>query len=423
MESIRRKISFLTSFLMLWGCLVAAQPPPDPISVGSLFEETLLSEGLEAASARVREALADTTGLYKIDGQELVRTVPNRLTMAGRRDAALELIKLLEGRFGDHPVYWRELASAYLKVQDPEEAKAALLRSQEINPDQPDIPWTLANLDRLLETLSFQIDAQGRYHPGENTGLKGPYLGQKPPGKTPEVFAPGLLSTLDHEYSLSIAPDGREIIFSRSALGTFVCRWEEAGWTAPEFLLLMDEEHLTEEASIAPDGRQIFFCARPIDLRGPRIIHVAERAGDHWSQPDSLFPGMYPTAALDGSLYYTETGGRPDYGVLARRPWSEGGFGEPEILAGGMVNSEAPDAHPYITPDQSLLVFDSMRQPGPGLYYSVRNDDGTWGQAVPLSDKLGIPPAGQGALSPDGKYLFFCLAGDMYWVQAGDLLE
>jgi hypothetical protein len=36
---------------------------------------------------------------------------------------------------------------------------------------------------------------------------------------------------------------------------------------------------------------------------------------------------------------------------------------------------------------------------------------------------LGIPPARQAALSPDGKYLFFCLAGDMWWVDATFLTE
>jgi hypothetical protein len=54
---------------------------------------------------------------------------------------------------------------------------------------------------------------------------------------------------------------------------------------------------------------------------------------------------------------------------------------------------------------------------------SFRQVDGSFGRAVSLHDELGIPPVGQPALSPDGKYLFFCLAGDMYWVDAGFLTE
>jgi hypothetical protein len=31
--------------------------------------------------------------------------------------------------------------------------------------------------------------------------LKGPYLGQKPPGMIPEIFAPDIISTAEHEGS------------------------------------------------------------------------------------------------------------------------------------------------------------------------------------------------------------------------------
>ena len=93
------------------------------------------------------------------------------------------------------------------------------------------------------------------------------------------------------------------------------------------------------------------------------------------------------------------------------------------MVPGEGINTEFPDAHPWIAPDESLLLFDSYRDPGMGLYASFRAADGSWSPAVSLHDKLGIPPVGQPALSHDGKYLFFCLAGDMYWVDAGFLAE
>jgi hypothetical protein len=47
--------------------------------------------------------------------------------------------------------------------------------------------------------------------------LKGPYLGQKPPGMMPELFAPGFVSTESHrEYSCTFIPDGKEFHFGRS---------------------------------------------------------------------------------------------------------------------------------------------------------------------------------------------------------------
>ena len=43
--------------------------------------------------------------------------------------------------------------------------------------------------------------------------LKGPYLGQKPPGMTPEIFAPGIISTGYDERIAAFTPDGKEFYY------------------------------------------------------------------------------------------------------------------------------------------------------------------------------------------------------------------
>jgi hypothetical protein len=48
--------------------------------------------------------------------------------------------------------------------------------------------------------------------------LAGPYLGQKPPGATPEIFAPGIVSLPgQQDYGCSFSPDGRFLFFSRGS--------------------------------------------------------------------------------------------------------------------------------------------------------------------------------------------------------------
>jgi len=45
--------------------------------------------------------------------------------------------------------------------------------------------------------------------------FKGPYLGQKPPGIKPEIFAPGIVSTeKKSEAAMSFSPDLQELFFS-----------------------------------------------------------------------------------------------------------------------------------------------------------------------------------------------------------------
>jgi len=56
--------------------------------------------------------------------------------------------------------------------------------------------------DDSLESIDFPV-------------LVGPYLGQKPPGWTPEIFSPSIVSTENHEHSaLIISPDGKDIFWS-----------------------------------------------------------------------------------------------------------------------------------------------------------------------------------------------------------------
>ena len=53
--------------------------------------------------------------------------------------------------------------------------------------------------------------------------LTGPYLGQKPPGMAPELFAPGIISLGYHEHRLAISPDGTEIYFPVFSNGFRYC--------------------------------------------------------------------------------------------------------------------------------------------------------------------------------------------------------
>ena len=62
--------------------------------------------------------------------------------------------------------------------------------------------------------------------------LKGPYLGQKTPGMTPEKFPPGIVSTEEfREFSDTFTPDGKEYYFFRFAddVGMMMCKLMELG--------------------------------------------------------------------------------------------------------------------------------------------------------------------------------------------------
>jgi hypothetical protein len=82
-----------------------------------------------------------------------------------------------------------------------------------ILPDQRKI--FLTKMKKLICIISIilvattSISAQQK----ESPKLIGPYLGQKPPGLTPEIFAPGIVSTGFGESGPAISPCGDEMFY------------------------------------------------------------------------------------------------------------------------------------------------------------------------------------------------------------------
>lgn len=415
-------LAFLMAAVVLLPLEVGrTQERPKGEPAAAVFQRTLAEKGFDAAAAAFREMKADTSGAFDFNPREFLVLAARTLPSEGRPRDGLALLKLLDEAYPDLPELKYRMGLACIALGEKEEARRNLLRTMDLDTTKSHIRWMLARIDERIETARLGRENAEKYDPGASLGVQGPYLGQEPPGDTPKVFAPGVVSTHQHEYTISFTPDGREIYFSRDG-GTFLCRWKEDGWTYPEAIQLFGDSLQCEEASVAPDGKRIFFNARRT-LRSEREICRAERLGEGWGNPKKLFQGMYATASLAGDLYYTITSGRPDYGVIGRVKPSGAGYTAAEIV-GGEVNSTRIDAHPYISPDEGLILFDSYRNQRFCLYVCYRAPDDTWGKATCLAEHLDLPGlSGQAALSPDGKHLFFSYEGDMYWVSARVLDE
>ena len=101
--------------------------------------------------------------------------------------------------------------------------------------------------------------------------LRGPYLGQKPPGMTPEVFAPGIISTSEYtELSCTFSPDGKEFYFTRFTpdRNIWVCRLKDEVWQKPE-PASFNTNYREISPHITADGSMLFFgSTRPHPQRG-----------------------------------------------------------------------------------------------------------------------------------------------------------
>lgn len=334
-----------------------------------------------------------------------------------RRGAPAEAVTALEAAtraYPQVPPVWLELGTALLYDGRPEEARDAYRQASSLLPDEPGLRWYyLDEFEARREDAEGETRAPAAHTPGAPTGLAGPWLGQSDPGVTPQVFAPGVVSTLGRtEIHLSFSPDGRELYLTTREDGLLVSRWREGGWTAPA---LVAEGPLQgfSEINVSPDGARLWGNRE-------RAAWSLTRTAEGWGNPVLRFPdGMFASEAADGSVYFTLV--RPEGGHVVRSLPEANGFGEPERAGGGVFAPEGT-AHPFIAPDGRLLLFDSPRRGGVGgfdLWMSRRSPDGSWGDAVPLG--LEVNSRGQNMcayLTPDGRYLFFTRFGDIWWVSA-----
>ena len=253
--------------------------------------------------------------------------------------------------------------------------------------------------------------------------LKGPFLGQNSPGLSPEIFAPGIVSTEQYkEFGITFSPDGTEFYFTRGSIEfrqntIIVCRVKDGFWTKPE-AASFSGTYYDDEPHITVDGSKMFFGSERPRLYfregdRPYGLWMMEKTEDRWEELQYYGPGMYVTSAANGTIYYTVRLEEGNWGIV-KACYVSGHYNKPELLTGG-INSPYFDGHPCIAPDENFLIFDSRRPGAVGgdgdidLYICFQNEEGHWGEPINMGDVINTPQEEHVAsLSPNGKYLFFC---------------
>lgn len=258
--------------------------------------------------------------------------------------------------------------------------------------------------------------------------LSGDYLGQEPPGMTPRLFAPGIVSTGLAERDMAITPEGDEIYFSgvvganHNFSAILVVRRVGGRWSKPE-VAPFSGNYMDLEPAISPDGERFFFLSnRPLpgssEPLGSEDIWVMERTAEGWSEPSNLGPPVnteapefFPSVTRDGTLYFTRRGeGRSE--TIFRSRLVDGAYQEAEEL-GREVNSGQTQFNAFIAPDESFLVVcvwgrdDSLG--GVDYYIVFRSSEDVWSEPVNLGDAINTAEGAEWSpyVSPDGKYFFF----------------
>ncbi|MCP5049965.1 MAG: hypothetical protein GY940_22550, partial [bacterium] len=178
--------------------------------------------------------------------------------------------------------------------------------------------------------------------------------GQEPPGMTPEVFAPGIISTNRHEGCSGFTKDGNLFIFNRHKHGILIMEKKNGIWGPPYPAPFSAKDH-DWDFMVAPGGDKIFIAAgRTLtkDAQPTRNhnIWVVERTSSGWSQPRPLeYPvntdwhESYPSVSRDGTLYFFKRFKDPEGKAdIYRSKLVNGKYTKIEKL-GGKINTEYND--------------------------------------------------------------------------------
>lgn len=193
------------------------------------------------------------------------------------------------------------------------------------------------------------------------------------------------------------------------------------GEEMPEPFNIQDNEG---GATLTADNNTLYYTVCKYDNARHYLncdIYYSERVNGDWSPIKSVSDKInlpyswesQPSISADGkTLYFVSDrqGGYGGYDIYRSIKNDNGEWGTP-INLGPMINSPGNEKSPFIHPDGKTLYFSSDGWLGLGgydIFYSRRNDNGTWSRPVNLGYPINSPDDEVGFfVSTDGSKGFF----------------
>lgn len=292
----------------------------------------------------------------------------------------------------------------------------------------------------LFFLLMGIVNAQEQYK--DFPVLKGPYMGQKSPGKTPEIFAKEFLASKHRLHGApAFSPDGKEVYwsvfpktneFSTRTQVILFSKCVNETWTSPE-LASFSGKYFDGGPFFSPDGNKLYFYSRrPLkensDKQTNGEIWYVEKKGDKWGKPRHLTIDMkgdklFFSLSKNGNLYFTSGHGPRGSGSgnvdIYVAKFINGSYLKPEKLPEPINSEKYLESDVLISSDETYLIFYSFEKPGNfgqyDLYVSFKTGN-QWSNPINLGKNINKGYSRFPRFSPDSKYLFFVRRDGVYWV-------
>ncbi len=269
--------------------------------------------------------------------------------------------------------------------------------------------------------------------------LEGPYLGQKPPGLTPQPFAPGIITTAENEGSSGFALNGSVFIFQKfldSQCQTFIMRLKAGRWTTPELIPFWKTMVHNGDFVISSDDKTMLYQVKT-ETGGGLVSNIwrVEITDSGWgvraalpSPVNTAYDESFASEAAGKNLYFfSRRPGGKGLSDLYMCTFKEGTYTDPVNLES--LNTEYHEWDPFIAPDESYLIFCSTKPGGFGgddFYIAFKDQDGGWTKPLNMGEEINSSGSeNRPYVTRDGGYFFFTSTRegnrDIYWVAAAYL--
>ncbi|MEP7141469.1 MAG: hypothetical protein ABI707_01305 [Ferruginibacter sp.] len=279
--------------------------------------------------------------------------------------------------------------------------------------------------------LMVNLHAQNNFWTNNNA-----YLGQRPPGDTPTIFAKGMLADSGIVLGrVAFSKEGKTFYygfarhwFDFNGTGIKEISFDGKKWSRPKLLV---ENLATPTLSV--DGTKLLMGGQNSD------VWQSERVGSSWSTPKLLLDkkyGLYNFMPTNSGIYYVgsnaNAGNKRDYSTYDFCTLSISGNDTVIKSLGSPLNTTGFDGDFFIAPDESYIIISAKETKTYEceLWISFRKADKTWTNPESLGNLINHGAAhrfGQ-YVSPDGRYLFYTKGTgekdcNFYWVRFDHLLK
>ncbi len=244
--------------------------------------------------------------------------------------------------------------------------------------------------------------------------MEASYFGQKPPGMTPEIFAPGVVSLEGrYEHGISFSPDLDELYFSAEPEDgdpdIYFSKQDGKKWTPIKVADFTKGKKAAEMHPFVGFGdNRIYFVAFDSIFSDEKVWSV-DRLENTWSEAKLMDSPInddfvfYPNTAKNGDLFYFNIAKRKMY----YSPNDNGTY--PKVQEMDIEFG----VHGFISPSQDYMVVNSRNKEDEerndsDIYVYFKRKDNSWSKAVNLGNSVNTTfPETCPSITPDGKYLFF----------------